>query len=138
MSEPFEKKVRIHNSDIMQPVDLQGAKVGYDSDDDAFKFKPILPKYIKQTDLDETSPTNVDLDTHGLAKLGIYVKATTATNFYLYVSPDNSYWILWKTYSSVTEVKDTLDNPFRYVRITWDSAGTSGTDTVDIVLSAKQ
>jgi len=89
------------------------------------------------TGLDETSPQSITLDSKGKRLLEIYGRASVATTFRLDCSPDNVYWITdYKTYSGVTEAKDTLWNGFRYVRLRSDAAGVSG-DTVDLVLSAK-
>jgi len=89
------------------------------------------------TGLDETSPQSITLDSKGKRLLEIYGKATASTTFRLDCSPDNVYWITdYKVYSAIAEVKDTLWNGFRYVRLRSDAAGVAG-DTVDLVLSAK-
>jgi len=89
------------------------------------------------TGLDETAAQAITLDSKGKRLLELYGRASTATTFRLDVSPDNTYWITdYKTYSAVTEAKDTQWNAFRYVRFKSDAAGAAG-DTVDLVLSAK-
>ena len=115
--------VRIVDSSIAVPVDIQ-----YDS------LEPVSTAILNQ---DESVAQSISLDTGSYSKVSVYASATTATNFYLEVSSDNSNWLLWKTYSSVTSVAETLDIAFRYVRLRSDAAGTSGTDTVSLALSAK-
>ena len=89
------------------------------------------------TGLDETVDQEISLDTKGHKLLEVYAKASAATTFYLDVSPDNVTWIEgYLSWSSVTEVKETLWNGFRYVRLRSAAAGASG-DTVDLFLSAK-
>lgn len=86
---------------------------------------------------DETVAQEITLDTKDKKLLEVYASATTATNFYLDVSPDNSTWITgYQSWTNVTEVKDTMWNGFRYVRLRSDPAGSAG-DTVDLFLSAK-
>lgn len=95
------------------------------------------PVEVHATNLDETSSQSITLDTKGYTLLEIYAKATTATNFHLDVSPDNTTWINdYYTWEDTTEVKETMWNGFRYVRLRSDAGGSSG-DTVDLFLSAK-
>lgn len=89
------------------------------------------------TGLDETADQEISLDTKGHKLLEVYAKASASTTFYLDVSPDNTTWISgYMSWSSVTEVKETLWNGFRYVKLRSAAAGASG-DTVDLYLSAK-
>ena len=100
-------------------------------------FEPVSNKSLG---LDESVANSITLDSYGKSILEIYFKSTTATNFYLYESDDNSYWILRKSWSSVTETPDTdraFDIGFRYIKLSYDAAGTSGTDTVDLILGVK-
>ena len=98
-------------------------------------MREVVEKHA--TGLDETVDQSIELDTKGHKLLEVYAKATTATDFKLDVSPDNSTWIEgYLVWSSTTEVKETLWNGFRYVRLRSAAAGSAG-DTVDLFLSAK-
>jgi len=89
------------------------------------------------TGLDETVAQEITLDTKGHKLLEVYAKAAAATTFRLDVSPDNTTWITdYTIWSSVTEIKETLWNGFRYVKLKSDAAGASG-DKVDLFLAAK-
>jgi len=93
--------------------------------------------YNQLIDADETAAQEITLDTKGLKLLEVYAVATTATNFYLDVSNDNTNWIEgYYSWSNVTEVKETYWNGFRYVKLRSDAAGASG-DKVTLILSAK-
>lgn len=93
--------------------------------------------YSQSFGLDETVAQEITLDTKGHKILEVYAKASTATDFTLDVSNDNTNWITsYMSWSSVTEVKETLWNGFRYVKLKSAAAGASG-DTVDLVLATK-
>ena len=94
-------------------------------------------KSAELRDADETVAQELTLDTEGNKLLEIYVKATASTNIYLDVSTDNASWVEgYDAWLSVTEVKETYWNGFRYVRLRSDPAGASG-DTVTMILSSK-
>jgi len=87
--------------------------------------------------LDETVAQELTLDMKWRKLLSIYVKASTATNIHLDVSFDGITWLEdFKVWSSVSEVKETLEVAFRYVKLRSDGAGTSG-DTISLYMSAK-
>ena len=114
--------VSIEEAGIQVPVDVQSF---------------LVNRYKQLWNADETAAQSITLDTEGCKLLEVYAKASTATTFHLDVSCDNSNWIEdYMTWSSVTEVKETLWCGFRYVRLRSDAAGASG-DTVTLILSAK-
>ncbi len=88
---------------------------------------------------DESLTTNtITLDTKALRLFDIYASATTATIFTLDVSMDNIGWINYYT-SAAAETKYTSTdwNGFKYVRLSAQAAGTSGTDIVTLIIGAK-
>jgi len=102
---------------------------------DALLAEEAIQSY--STGLALTVAQSINLDTKGHKILEVYAKSTVVTTFRLDCSPDNVYWIAdYKVYSAVAEVKDTLWNGFRYIRLRSDAAGAAG-DTVDLVLAAK-
>jgi len=85
---------------------------------------------------DETVAQSITLDSAGRPVLEVYARASAATTFYLDVSPDNVNWINgYKSWATVTEVKDGYFNSFRYLRLRSVAAGVSG-DTIDLVLTS--
>lgn len=87
---------------------------------------------------DESVAQEVSIDTSAHQLLEVYAKMTTATNIYMDVSPDGQNWIQgYKTWSGLTEIAEGFMNAFRYVKLRSDAAGTSGTDTITLVLIAK-
>lgn len=89
-------------------------------------------------DEDESIAHEITLDTGTHYLLEVYVKATTAPNLYLDVSPDGTNWIQnYKTWNGLTEISEGFLNAFRHVRLRHDPAGVSGTDTITMVLIAK-
>jgi len=93
--------------------------------------------YSQSFNLDETAAQTITLDTKGHKLLEVYCRASTATTFRLDVSNDNVTWITdYTVWSTVTVVKATEWNGFRYTRLKSDAAGAAG-DTVDLVLAAK-
>lgn len=138
----FEKVFKINSTTRELGVEIDTDNVGLARENTLSAINSKLAQLTEvvenhETGLDETSPQSITLDTKGHKLLEVYAKATTATTFYLDVSPDNSTWIEgYMTWSSVTEVKETLWNGFRYVRLRSAAAGSAG-DTVDLYLSAK-
>jgi hypothetical protein len=93
--------------------------------------------YAQLIGADETVAQSITLDTKEKKLLEVYAKADASTTFHLDVSTDNTNWVNdYKTYSAVTEVKDTLWNGFQYARLRSDAAGVAG-NKVTLILSAK-
>lgn len=89
------------------------------------------------TSLDETSAQSLSLDTYGRKTLEVYGTASTATTFYVDVSPNNSYWInIYTSSAAETSHHGQYTIGFRYARIRSAAAGAAG-DTVDLVIGAK-
>ena len=87
---------------------------------------------------DESTAQEVTLDTENRTLLEVYVRATTATNVYMDVSQDGTNWITEaQSWSGTTSLNEGFFNASRFVKIRTDAAGTSGTDTITIVVVAK-
>jgi len=84
---------------------------------------------------DETVAATLDIETVGAATVSVFANATTATSFYLDVSVDGINYFTFDSASSATEYKFNGSLAFSYVKVRFDTAGTSGTDTVNIILS---
>ena len=85
---------------------------------------------------DETVAATLDISKVGADTVSVLANATTATNFYLDVSVDGSNYFTFDSASSASTYKFSGSLAFPYVRVRFDTAGTSGTDTVNIILSA--
>jgi len=97
-------------------------------------------KYVQLIDADESVAQEVVLDTEDLSHISVVAKATTATIFHLFVSNNNTNWI--EVYTSASAETSYIPNPdsipkFRYIKLSSDPAGTSGTDTVTLSICAK-
>ena len=98
--------------------------------------------YTQLIDADESANQSVILDTEGRGNVvSIYANATTATTFTVEVSNDNTNWV--NVYTSPV-AENTYSNAlpdafkgFRYVKLSSAAAGTSGTDKVTLIISAK-
>lgn len=92
--------------------------------------------YEQLLDADETVAQSITLDTGGRTLLDIYAKAAATTTFRLDCSNDNTNWITdYLTWANVTEVKETYNNAFRYIKLKSDAAGAAG-DKVSLYLTA--
>ena len=96
---------------------------------------PIISDQV--IDEDETVAHEITLDTQGKEQASVVFLATTATTFYLDVSNDNVNWVNAYTSGSVTGYANPDIGAMRYIKARHATAGTSGTDTVSILLSAR-
>jgi len=95
-------------------------------------------KFVDAWNVDESLGVTLTLDTENRPLLEVYVRATTAPTVHLDVSADGTNWIEdVHTWSGYTEINEGYLNASRYVRIRVEPAGTSGTDTVSVLLIAK-
>jgi len=94
--------------------------------------------YAVARDLDLTVAQAVVLDTEGRTIIEVWASSSTTTTFHLDVSENGSIWVNdWKTYPTVTLVREGYLNGWRYLRLRSDAAGTTG-DTVSLGLTASR
>ncbi|MBO8180483.1 MAG: hypothetical protein H0Z19_08415 [Archaeoglobus sp.] len=94
--------------------------------------------YEQLIEADESVDQSIQLDTKGHETVTIWAEATTATTFKVELSNDGTNWVTYYTSSSTeTEYKATIQTAFRYIKLSSAAAGTSGTDTVTLILAAK-
>jgi len=87
---------------------------------------------------DESTAQSIQLDIGYRAVCSIYASATTATTFTVELSTDGSNWITYyQSASAETSYSETITTGFRYIKLSSAAAGTSGTDTVTLILTAK-
>lgn len=93
------------------------------------------PVYQQLIGVDESVARELTLNKQSTQLVNAYGKATTATNFTLSVSNDGTNFVVWDSASSVTDYKFSGELSFSYVKLSSDAAGTSGTDTVTLILT---
>lgn len=94
------------------------------------------PIYQQLIGVDESVARDLSINKGSAQLVNAYGKATTATNFTLLVSNDGTNFVEWDSISSATEYKFYGSLAFEFVKLKSDAAGTSGTDTVTLILTA--